>query len=180
MRGLLGPDLTAGTWPRGERPFRPEGDRVSARPRAEPRRSRGDDGRDDPGDGPEPKGDHPEGRSADRDAHPPGPRATAASPPTAEGSGRPAGAAGTGSGLTPRPRSERLVHVFLHRGALPAPGVFVARSAPAWSPQPRSAGGMDRDETQDRAAAMPEHLAALLDASPAVLYSFRAGGDHAP
>src|SRR4051812_18561939 len=95
MRGLLGPDLTAGMWPRGERPFRPEGDRVSARPRVELRRSRGDDRRDDPGDDPEPKGDHPEGRSADRDAHPPGPRATAASAPTAEGSGRPVGAAGT-------------------------------------------------------------------------------------
>src|SRR4051812_30037423 len=41
---------------------------------------------------------------------------------------------------------------------------------------------MDRDdEPQGRADTTPqEHLAALLDASPAVLYSFRAGGDHAP
>ena len=37
------------------------------------------------------------------------------------------------------------------------------------------------DEPQGRADTTPqERLAALLDASPAVLYSFRAGGDHAP
>src|SRR4051812_27946237 len=40
---------------------------------------------------------------------------------------------------------------------------------------------MHHDEHQGRAeAAAEERLAALLDASPAVLYSFRAGGDHAP
>src|SRR3954453_12658611 len=40
---------------------------------------------------------------------------------------------------------------------------------------------MHHDEPQGRAeAAAQERLPALLDASPAVLYSFRAGGDHVP
>ena len=54
-------------------PPRPEGDRVSAPARAEPCRSRGNDGRGDPGNSPEPRGSHSAGRATDWDTHPPDP-----------------------------------------------------------------------------------------------------------
>ena len=63
------------------------------------------------------------------------------------------------------------------KGYLP----LAARGRPRPSPARPSHGvTAGWTATNRNATPPPERLAALLDASPAVLYSFRAGGDHAP